>query len=74
MQKKVKIHTEYIKLGQLLKMVGEIDNGAEAKSFLEEVDVFINEEHDQRRGRKIYPGYKVTVKGTEYIIESELDD
>ena len=74
MEKRVKIHTEYIKLGQLLKMIGEIGNGAEAKPYLEEYKVFVNEEEENRRGRKIYPGYVVKVRDEKYFIEREIDD
>ena len=53
---KVLIHSEYITLGQFLKFVGIIDCGSYAKQFLLENKVLINNEQDQRRGRKIYKG------------------
>ena len=74
MAKKIKIHTEYIKLGQLLKVIGEIGNGSEAKVYLEELDVVVNGEIEKRRGRKIYPNYIIAIKDEKYIIESELND
>lgn len=71
MKKIVKIHTEYIKLGQLLKMINEIGNGAEAKAYLDEFDVYVNDELENRRGRKIYPNYIVKIRDLEICIESE---
>lgn len=52
----VKITSEYIKLGQFLKLTDIIDSGAQAKGFLEKVSVFVNNELENRRGRKLYPG------------------
>lgn len=68
MVKNVTIKTEYIKLGQLLKLVGIISNGSDAKCFLDEEKVFVNGEEENRRGRKIYPGYHVKYKDIEVII------
>lgn len=51
---KIAIHTEYIPLGQFLKLANVIDTGGMVKIFLSEYRVFINGEHDQRRGRKLY--------------------
>lgn len=65
MTKDVSINTEYIKLGQLLKLVGVITNGAEAKMFLEENSVLVNNENENRRGKKIYPGDIVRIKEIE---------
>jgi len=66
---KTKITSEYITLGQFLKFVGIIDCGSYAKQFLLENDVLINNELDQRRGRKIYPGDVVEVDGKRYEVE-----
>lgn len=49
----IKISTEYITLGQFLKLAGVIDTGGAAKWFLSEYEVFINGELDVRRGRKL---------------------
>lgn len=66
---KVQIKTEYITLGQFLKFAGIISFGSDAKAFLQEEKVLVNEELENRRGRKLYPGYKVEVKNTGYIID-----
>lgn len=59
----VEIDTEYITLGQLLKMVDVIQTGGQAKYFLQENPVFVNDQPEQRRGRKIYPEDRVTIEG-----------
>lgn len=57
--KRVKIHSEYITLGQLLKMTNVIRSGAFAKIFLIKNQVYVNDELETRRGRKLYPGFIV---------------
>lgn len=59
--KKIKIHTDFITLGQLLKICDFIASGGHAKMFLEENKVLVNNEPENRRGRKIYPGYEVEI-------------
>ena len=61
--KKIQIHTEYITLGQFLKLSDCIQTGGHAKAFLQETPVHVNGEPDQRRGRKLYPGDVVSIKG-----------
>ncbi|MCM3635628.1 S4 domain-containing protein YaaA [Paenibacillus camelliae] len=61
--KEIEISTEYIALGPFLKLSDCISTGGQAKFFLQETQVLINGEPDQRRGRKLYPGDKVEVKG-----------
>ncbi len=57
--KEVPIWSEYITLGQLLKLANVISNGAEAKGYLVEVIPLVNGEEDNRRGKKLYPGDEV---------------
>ena len=45
-----------ITLGQLLKLAGLIDSGAEAKTFLRAEQVWVNGEAEARRGRKLTLG------------------
>lgn len=59
----IPITTEYITLGQFLKLANAIDTGGMVKWFLQEYDVFVNDEQDQRRGRKLYVGDCVQVEG-----------
>ena len=72
MNKKIKeihITSEFITLGQFLKFADVIQSGGEAKSFLSQNDVFINDELDVRRGRKLRPGDKIVVLGESYLIK-----
>jgi S4 domain protein YaaA len=59
----IKVATDFITLGQFLKLADVIQSGGMAKWFLSEHDVFINDEQDQRRGRKLYHGDKVQIPG-----------
>jgi len=61
--KEVAIRTEYIALGQFLKLSDCISTGGHAKFFLQENEVKINGEADNRRGRKLYVGDRVEVEG-----------
>ena len=47
------IDTEFITLGQLLKMTNAISSGGMAKWYLEEHVVYVNGEEEQRRGKKL---------------------
>ncbi len=68
----IKIHTEYITLGQLLKLTSLVSSGGEVKHFLSNNLIFINNEKDERRGRKIYPNDLVTVLNKTYkIVKNE---
>lgn len=50
------IDTEFITLGQLLKMTNVISSGGMAKWYLEEYIVYVNDEQEQRRGKKLRHG------------------
>ncbi len=67
--KPIKISTEYIELQMLLKMESIISSGGQAKYFLQENKVLVNNEPETRRGKKLYPGDVIKVLGKEYIIE-----
>ena len=47
------IDTEYITLGQALKVTDAMSSGGMAKWFLSEHEVFVNGEAEDRRGRKL---------------------
>jgi ribosome-associated protein len=61
--KPIEISTDYITLGVFLKMSDCISTGGQAKFFLQETKVLINNEPDNRRGRKLYPGDNLEVEG-----------
>ena len=69
MPEKIKLETEFITLGQFLKVADIIQSGGMAKWFLSEHDIFINGEQDQRRGRKLRSGDKIQIAGCgEFVI------
>ena len=49
----LKINTDFITLGQLLKMTNAISSGGMAKWYLDEHIVYVNGEEEQRRGKKV---------------------
>lgn len=66
---KVKISTEFIKLDQFLKWLAVVDSGSEAKEVILDGKIKVNDEVETRRGRKIYPEYKVEIFDKTYIVE-----
>ncbi len=54
MNERIEISTEYIQLGQFLKLSNVVESGGMVKVFLAEFDVYVNGEREQRRGRKLY--------------------
>ncbi len=67
----VQIYTPYITLGQLLKMADIVSSGGEVKGFLEDEQVLVNGQPEQRRGRKLYPGDQITILGKQYEIRAK---
>ncbi|WP_342412220.1 ribosome maturation protein RlbA [Bacillus sp. FSL K6-1560] len=59
----ISIDTEMIPLGQFLKLADVIQSGGMAKWFLSEHEVLVNDEPDNRRGRKLYVGDVVEIEG-----------
>jgi len=59
----ISIDTEMITLGQFLKLSDVIQSGGMAKWFLSEHEVLVNDEPDNRRGRKLYVGDVVEIEG-----------
>lgn len=65
------INTPYVTLGQFLKLANIIQSGGEAKSFLLNNTVLVNNEEDNRRGRKLKDGDIVIIKNNSYKIVNE---
>lgn len=63
-----KIKTEYITLQQFLKFAGIAQTGGEAKIMVKEKEIFVNDEKENRRGKKLYPGDKVKVDGKTFEV------
>lgn len=66
---KIKIDTDYITLGQFLKLADIVSSGGEAKFAVKELHIEVNDELENRRGRKLYPNDKIIVEGKVYGIE-----
>ena len=63
------IDTDYITLGQFLKLADVIQSGGEAKSFLAQNEVKIDGISDNRRGRKLRGGEVLEILGQKYEIK-----
>lgn len=57
------IRGDTIRLGQLLKLAGVADSGAEAKLLLGAGGVLVNGEPELRRGRQLHAGDVVVAAG-----------
>ena len=67
---KITITSPFITLGQFLKYADVISTGGEAKFFLQENEVIVNGEVDNRRGRKLRDGDKVEILNKVYEIRN----
>ncbi|MFI3252552.1 MAG: S4 domain-containing protein YaaA [bacterium] len=60
---KIKINTEFITLGQLLKITTIASSGGMAKMLLTELTITVDNELENRRGKKLYPGTVIKISG-----------
>lgn len=65
---KISIKGEYIKLDQLIKFVGEVSTGGEAKIMILDGKVKINNEIVFQRGKKIRKEDILEINNNKYII------
>lgn len=65
---KVKITDEYITLGQFIKIVDLVSSGGQVKMFLLSNEIKVNNELENRRGKKLYIGDHITIFNKEYVI------
>ena len=72
MVREVPISGETIRLGQLLKLAGMFDSGAEVKAFLATEPVWVNGEREARRGRQLHSGDVVRVGARELRVISTV--
>ena len=63
MARDIPIRGSMIRLGQLLKLADVVDGGGEVKDLLAEVEVLVNGEPEDRRGRQLHPGDVVAIAG-----------
>ena len=66
--KTISIKSDFITLGQFLKFADIINNGGEAKTFLGNNQILVNNEEENRRGRKLRNNDKVIVNEVCYLI------
>ena len=65
----IKIHTEFIKLQDLLKFAGAVETGGDAKLIIQEGRVAVNGEPCAMRGNKLCPGDRAVIDGeTELVV------
>ena len=60
---KINISSEYITLGQFIKYANIVSSGGMVKAILAEYKIYVNDILEARRGKKLYPGDKVLIKG-----------
>ena len=63
---KIKIETEFIKLGQFLKFSGVVSMGCECKDFIENNCIKVNSNIEKQRGKKLFPGDLIEINGEKY--------
>ena len=66
----VVINTEFIKLDQLLKWANFTGSGVEAKMFIQNGEVKVNDAVETRRGKKIYDGDVVEFAGEKVAVRA----
>lgn len=67
----IAINTEFIKLDQLLKWVNLTGSGVEAKMFIQNGEVKVNDVVETRRGKKIYDGDIVEFAGEKITVRKK---
>jgi ribosome-associated protein len=60
---------EYIELNQLLKVVGLVNSGGEANTFIANGEVRVNDEIETRKRNKIRTGFKVEFDGQILLVK-----
>lgn len=62
------LNKPFITLGQLLKVTGYIDSGAQAKYAVKELSIFVDDVKEDRRGRKLVAGNVVKISDKVFMI------
>lgn len=69
----VEITSDFIRLDALLKFASLVGSGGEAKTAINEGLAAVNGEVCTMRGKKLYPGDRVTFCGQELAIRKHAD-
>ncbi|QNQ82853.1 S4 domain-containing protein YaaA [Lactobacillus sp. PV012] len=64
--KNFSVKGEYITLAQFLKEESIISSGGQAKWYLKDNPVKLNDKLEDRRGKKLYPGDRLVVENQTY--------
>lgn len=70
----VRIHTDNIAVGALLKWAGVVGTGGEAKQLIASRRVLVNGQVEARRGRRLTEGDLVAVQGGPTLVVAKADD
>ena len=65
----ITIHTEFIKLQDLLKFANLVSSGGEAKERIQAGEVTVDGQVCTMRGKKIRPGDDVCFQGEHYTVD-----
>ncbi|MCP3805455.1 RNA-binding S4 domain-containing protein [Allokutzneria sp. A3M-2-11 16] len=68
----VEISDESIRLGQFLKLAGLAEDGAHARTLIEDGEVTVNGREETRRGKQLVPGDVIAVLGEKARLVSRL--
>ena len=67
----VKISTEFIKLESAMKLMNIVPSGGSAKLEIQEGFVTVNGEVCTMRGKKLYPGDRVSYEGEDFLVVND---
>ena len=68
MELSIRNDEEFIRLGQAVKKAGITGRGSDAKLLIQNGEISVNGEIEQRRGRKLYPGDIMSFEGKTFSI------
>ncbi len=69
----VNISTEFIKLGQALKLAGLVSSGVDAKMLIGDGQILVDGEVETRRGRKLFGGEVIEFEGNKIKVVNNAD-
>jgi len=71
LSKRIEISTDFITLGQFLKLAEVIQTGGMAKWFISEHEIYVNGAAENRRGRKLVNNDVIDIPGFgSFVVEN----
>lgn len=64
----IPIRDDMIRLGQLVKLAGVVDDGGAARELIERGEVSVGGVVETRRGRQVQVGDEMTVAGERFVV------